>query len=130
MKRGYNMPYIDKDRRSLRTPKTAGELNFKITKVFIRDFDKIIRFDHRKTIEDVRVIIKKYIDSKPERYQVYNDVFGAVTCALLEFERRGDIGNQAKSLHGHIEKLLLVPFYHKVVAPYEDKAISRNGDVY
>lgn len=63
------MPYIDKkDRKSIyigRSPKTAGELNYSITKILI-----------------------DYLDSKNECYQTYNDILGALEGAKLEIYRR------------------------------------------
>ncbi len=50
------------------------------------------------------ILIKGYLGSE-YRYQDLNDVMGALAGAQMEF-------------------------YRKVVAPYEDKKIAENGDVY
>lgn len=49
--------------------------------------------------------IRKYLGLKGESYQTYNDIVGALEGAKLEL-------------------------YRRKVAPYEDKKISENGDVY
>lgn len=50
-------------------------------------------------------IIQKYIEDKGECYQTYNDIIGALEGAKLEL-------------------------YRRKIAPYEDKKIKENGDVY
>ena len=62
------MPYIDtqtKDKVRQFGPRTAGELNFAITEVFIG-----------------------YLKEKKESYQTYNDIMGALVGSLLELYRR------------------------------------------
>ncbi len=49
--------------------------------------------------------IQDYMFQKGESYQTYNDILGVLTAIPLELYRRW-------------------------IAPYEDKAIKRNGDVY
>ena len=48
--------------------------------------------------------ISVYMNSHPQRYQTMNDIMGALSGAQMEF-------------------------YRRVVAPYEDKCIVKNGDV-
>lgn len=48
---------------------------------------------------------QQYFIARGGRYQQINDIIGALECCKLEF-------------------------YRRLVAPYEDKAIERNGDVY
>ena len=50
-------------------------------------------------------LIQAYAKSKGHSYQTFNDISGAMTECLAEFRRR-------------------------VIAPYEDKKIVENGDVY
>jgi len=50
-------------------------------------------------------LIKRYLSDKGESYQSYNDIMGAMEGAKLEM-------------------------YRRLVAPYEDKKIKENGDVY
>jgi len=50
-------------------------------------------------------LISNYISFKGEKYQHYNDIMGALEGAKLEL-------------------------YRRKIAPYEDKKIKENGDVY
>lgn len=90
------MPYITQVARSaidiftLPRPKTAGELNYTITKVI------------QNYLEELRTL---YPELDYNTYQHFNDVIGALEGAKLEF-------------------------YRRVVVPYEDKKIEKNGDVY
>jgi hypothetical protein len=81
------VPYVSQYVRAAlawgeRDPETPGELNYAIT-----------------------LEIVAYLDRKGLCYQTINDIRGAVSGALVEFERR-------------------------IAGPYEDDAIKRNGDVY
>ncbi len=80
------MPYIKKEKRIAinngRIPENAGELNYWIT-------------------ENCRL----YAESKGEKYQVYNDIIGALEGVKLEL-------------------------YRRKVSIYEDKKAQENGDVY
>ena len=51
------------------------------------------------------IVIQSYVEAKGLSYSTINDVVGAMEGAKAEFQRR-------------------------VVAPYEDGAIARNGDLY
>jgi hypothetical protein len=62
------------------------------------------------TVGDLNFLITKLCQSFLEKntfinYQSYNDVIGALECCKLEF-------------------------YRRAVAPYEEKKIAENGDVY
>ena len=50
-------------------------------------------------------IIIKYIDQHGLRYSTLNDVIGALECCKLEL-------------------------YRRVIIPYEDRKIAKNGDIY
>lgn len=50
-------------------------------------------------------VIKSYLESNGEKYSTYNDIIGALEGAKLEL-------------------------YRRKIAPYEDKKIKENGDVY
>jgi hypothetical protein len=79
------MPYIkaqDRNELDKRSCQTAGELNYSFT-----------------------CHIKKYIHTKGESYQTFNDIVGALEGAKLEF-------------------------YRRIVGPYENKKIKENGDAY
>ena len=62
------MPYIEKERRNELIdddPKTAGELNYKITEQCI-----------------------EYMDAKGKSYKTINEIIGVLECAKMEFYRR------------------------------------------
>lgn len=50
-------------------------------------------------------VVDMYVQCHGKRYQTFNDIMGALDGAAREF-------------------------YRRVVAPYEDKKIAENGDVY
>jgi predicted extracellular nuclease len=50
-------------------------------------------------------VLKNYLSLKGEGYQTYNDIRGAMENAMSEF-------------------------YRRKIAPYEDKKILENGDIY
>ena len=52
----------------------------------------------------ISLAIKEFMLDKPYRYQTMNDVMGALNGANLEY-------------------------YRRVVAPYEDQCIEKNGDI-
>ena len=80
------MPYIMAKRRAEilahKTPHGPGELNYAFTE-----------------------IIKTYLATFGESYQVYNDIVGALECCKLEL-------------------------YRRKIVPYEDVKIVTNGDAY
>ena len=79
------MPYIDKQKRKnviVYGALNAGELNYEIT-----------------------MVITQYMLKKGLKYQVINDIIGALEGAKLEF-------------------------YRRAVTPYEDMKKDLNGDVY
>jgi hypothetical protein len=78
------MPYIKQSEREAarREPNNPGELNYAITSILI-----------------------EYVQTQGLRYQVINDVLGALEGSKLEF-------------------------YARVARPYEDTKIAANGDVY
>jgi hypothetical protein len=82
------MPYIKQERRTAvrfrlhEDAENAGELNYQLTDVVLQ-----------------------YLYSHGLRYQIINDIIGALESAKAEFQRR-------------------------IVAPYEDQKLKENGDVY
>ncbi len=82
------MPYIPQDQRddvypdSMQPAENAGQLNYQIS-----------------------VLCARYLNQNGSRYQQMNDVMGALSGALAEFQR-------------------------VVVGPYEDEKIAENGGVY
>ena len=118
------MPYITQDRRdvldmSMEPAGTAGELNYLLTKLVIDSELFFVEDILRQEIDDF-LYKKESLD-----YQIINDVLGAITGAKLEIQRR-------LSTHVHDDTLDRVrdKFYKEIVAPYEDKKIKANGDVF
>lgn len=53
----------------------------------------------------ITLLCKEYLERKGQRYATLNEIVGVLECAKLEF-------------------------YRRAAAPYEDKKIEENGDVY
>ncbi len=83
------MPYIK--------PEDRGALDHSIANCIPRDAGELQYVIAR--------IIKQHLATRTMRYQVLNDVIGALEGAKLEF-------------------------YRRVVAPYEETKRAQNGDVY
>lgn len=75
------MPYLRKDLRREDNYQSDGALNYQITQV-----------------------CRRYLSENGERYDIYEDIVGALECAKLEY-------------------------YRRMIAPYEDKKIKENGDL-
>lgn len=76
------MPYLRKDLRREDNYQSDGALNYQITQV-----------------------CRRYLSENGERYDIYEDIIGALECAKLEF-------------------------YRRKVAKYENRAIVKNGDIF
>ena len=93
------MPYIEQSRRD----------------VYEESINNIVNEMFRKSVTDENAvsgelnyiifsIMKRYVKAKGKRYFRMQNLLGALDCCSKEF-------------------------YRKVVAPYEDEAIEKNGDV-
>jgi len=117
------MPYIlQEDRFDLdskeREPENAGELNYRMTQAFIKE--------PAQDVPDIlRKLANQYLENHGLRYQHVNDLIGAMTCALLEYQRR----TQKDDLDVLV-KYTILELYQEIAVPYEDKKIEENGDVY
>ncbi len=111
------MPYIVPSRRIALdngdAPAAAGELNYVITKKLLAE----------APVREIRALVDAYVAARGLSYSVANDVVGALGCARREFKRRQRI--DLTFLRDIADR-----FYDGVVAPYEDKKIQENGDVY
>ncbi len=121
------MPYVNEESKTYlaqegSVPRGSGELNYKITILLLAN----------PSGDEFQVSLLKlfndYREVEEERYQRYNDITGAAVNAGLEFVRR----TKARYDHPLLNILAEVShdFYDKYAAPYEDKCIERNGDVY
>lgn len=123
------MPYIkSKQRLDLMTGKTRvtnpGELNYLITRELLKVLDG-------NSVEEIKEniigLLFDYCENIGFKYQTVNDIMGALQCASMECCRRNmDLFEQVEDILADIP----VEFYHNIVAPYEDKKIQENGDVY
>ncbi len=77
-----------------------------------------------------------YIEhSKMLNYECFNTIFGAVACAILEFQYRlgkqtefGDEMAKLRAIAGVVSKFV-AEFYLELVVPYEKGKVAENGDV-
>lgn len=119
------MPYIPQNRRvellNSHAPLVAGELNFLITNYILQTPNALCAGDQ------IMCWIKAYWQKKP-CYQTANDIMGALECAGLELLRRNPTGRKILSKMQVLTQLKSA-FYCEVVGPYEDTAITRNGDL-
>lgn len=97
------MPYISSGLRPANNPlmsPTKGS-GFKSM-----DFVRPIAIDDVGELNfAITILINEYVKRRPLKYAVLNDVVGVLASAMAEFQRR-------------------------VVAPYEDRKLVENGDVY
>jgi len=127
------MPYITQRARfelieKGEGPHHAGELNYLITMTIVNG----VR-DNVQTVlvmEKIKTLVEIYIGQKGRRYKIFNEVVGVLECAKLELVRRGKLHPNstawATDLLDEVKKAL----YTTNIAPYEDKKIEENGDVY
>lgn len=120
------MPYIPQDRylEGAHRPATVGELNYVMTchaigyvlkhglryehlNHVIGSFEQAIHSDDEESMSGLAITIRNaarnFWNNQPDLLKT--GVAGAIKCAQMEF-------------------------YRRVVGPYEDKAIAKNGDVY
>ena len=81
------MPYIPQERRDalepqLAVPTTAGELNYRITRLFLQHPPRSV------LAAMLRVEAERYIAQFGLSYGKINDIVGAMICAMLEYTRR------------------------------------------
>lgn len=119
-------PYISQDDRAYLnfgcTPRTPGELNYRITRILLGDSNSL-------SVGQIQDEIIEYIGDRKASYTLYNEIIGAITCAGLEFERRFT-QHRKQSNATTILAMALQQFYDEFVVPYEDQKIKENGDVY
>lgn len=132
------MPYIKSQdyTRAVERPEVPGELNYAIT------VDIVARLRGNLNSQDFAISIRQlttaYLDRMGMSYTNGNAVMGVLDCAARELRRRLDVvGNLT---HRHIRvavckierqlKLERNWVYHALLAPYEDRKIAENGDVY
>lgn len=115
------MPYIDSDRRvkidSGFPPSNAGELTYVFYCRLLKGADD--QFD-----KDIDHAIDTYFMHMKTCFQTMCDVIGALEASEREYRRRHGYNHVCTWLNRH--KRIV---YDNIIAPYEDLAIIRNGDV-
>lgn len=115
------MPYIDSDRRvkidSGFPPSNAGELTYVFYCRMLKGADD--QFD-----KDIDHAISTYIANRGAGFQTFCDVLGALSASELEYRRRHGYSMTCTWLRRHKRVV-----YDNTIAPFEDLAITRNGDV-
>ena len=130
------MPYIKSEDyvRAVETPKVPGELNYAITVDIIARLRGTLSSQGFAT--SVGRLVTAYLDRVGMSYTNGNAVMGVLDCAARELRRRTaglynlnfrmvDISKIERQL-----KLERKRVYDHLLAPYEDKKITENGDVY
>lgn len=118
------MPYVKEERRDAldngATPTNAGELNYRLTR---------LAFNDPPELDPLLGAVDEYLDSKKRKdYAVYNEVIGAITCALMERRRRlpaSTVPDPGERLLSALAQVV----YDRSVVPYEDIKIKDNGDI-
>jgi len=123
------MPYVASGARERildgGLPYTPGELNFCITNYLVNECEDVDREDAKA---HVRKMLDHYmVEVHKDRlnYAAANDVVGVLCCAAYEAVRR-----DAAEWIWDLLFELADQWYVEQVGPYEDLAITRNGDVY
>jgi hypothetical protein len=129
------MPYIKKeDRKRLMASsgrwngsriKTAGELNYLLTKLALSNYWR----DADDLYCAIAFRLDCFFEAGERKYQNHNDVMGAVTGAIFEFNRRFKATHPRPNDFEEMATLALKNLYDRVTAPYEDLKIQENGDV-
>ena len=122
------MPYIIEERRreidSGVIPQTCGELNYLLTMMCLQAPNHTA---YAAIKSDMHAALNLYVAQFPElRYQVINDIMGALDGAAREFVRREHVN--AASFHA-VLRAVGTEFYQTVASPYEDGARLKNGDI-
>ncbi len=111
------MPYITKQSREelkSRDPMTTGELNYLICMTAHADGQ----------IKDIFRVLDRYKKNELTSYGKLNDMMGALDGARRELIRRG------KQRSARTIEYVQSDFYRETVAPYEDRKIEANGDIF
>lgn len=134
------MPYIRKDDRprALDHPQTVGELNFAVTVRLIKLALGQVEYRKASFRDEITNLLDRFLKVRvpvqgTENYALFNEIMGVFYCVGKEFVRHaGGEQNLGPTDWEAIYALseLSEKFYDTRVAPYEDKKIAQNGDVY
>lgn len=132
------MPYLKPERRkelaSDPTPADSADLNYLFTLEYIKNNEPKLAESSSERQEKVAtalkdIVIKFLLQKNVIRYDVYNDVAGALNLSLREFFRRTQDGI---AYFDYLEAVMRVEDWlaDAMVAPYEERKIKENGDLY
>jgi hypothetical protein len=124
------MPYLTKKRKDeLKDKKrlytTAGDLTYGLTILMIaagKDYEIHLKDAFLSEVE-------RFTAKRPESFAMYAVVLGSLTAAEEEFIRRVQPSEASDDILGCLS-LFRIDYYREYVAPYEDKKIEENGDVF
>jgi hypothetical protein len=122
------MPYLSKKRKDeLKDEKrlytTAGDLTYGLTVLMIAaGKDEKIELNFLSEVE-------RFTAKRPESFAMYAVVLGSLIAAEEEFERRVQSSEASEDILNCLT-LFRTEYYSEYVAPYEDKKIEENGDVF
>lgn len=127
------MPYLTQARKDQLAgealPETPGDLNYLLTLSVIQAIKENVPSRARLTASRLAC---SFLDNHGLDYTNCNAIVGAVECCRRELKRRTPT-HLTTDVHRAVDGQLrswLDNFYAKTVAPYEDKKIEQNGDVY
>lgn len=132
------MPYInahDKAQVEAGGALDAGSLTYLLTRALMNS-DPSVEGD---VAHNLSTQVGRYADDHGElRYTHYCTIIGALTCTHREFVRRRMLDRQRRGkspIPGDLQRVSQIKeyinnYYARVVAPYEDRKIRENGDVF
>lgn len=103
-------------------------MNYAITLKVI-DYLTNPRVDSTMFYAQVAWLVDGYIQRVGLSYTNGNAVMGVLDCVVRELKRRVLPGTSIDVIEGEIAAIR-DGFYNNLLAPYEDKKIAENGDVY
>lgn len=123
------MPYIRKEERAdaESSPIAPGELNYSITSLAIDVLTGDLSIESLTRLAYQRGVT--YFEMQPPSYTNGNAVVGAYYCAAHELIRRLADSEDVEMVADCLTNAASL-FYTSHLAPYENKKIAENGDVF
>lgn len=103
---------------------TAGDLTYVFTKIMLDEEGKC----HKGSFIQA---VNQFIGKRVPRYEDFAIIMGSLTNCIIEFERRkADTWTDVDVDKLGVASVFGNWYYTETIAPYEDKKIAENGDVY
>lgn len=123
------MPYLTADRKAHlddgAVPVTLGDLTYRLT---------VRLLEHSMNFEAVEAAMREEIDhflhGKQLSFKDYAEVLGCMVATEQEFNRQRSKIDPTIWTNAHILERVISRYYQSDVAPYEDRKLEQNGDVY